>query len=218
MRKPRIPPMLVDLVQTALTACDGTYFDNRNACPSCGGSLSGYDKKKKQFAVLIEGEERRPVHVIVKRFSCQVCKKVCFANEPFYPGTRTGSPVVDLCLTLSGTMPFTRTAIYLEEMGIFVDRMTVRNFSRLDVPEIPTADIFSIHLPMSIVSLSTLAAGLREGGCIEGAEALAACGFPSAHRAAPHRPVTEEEGDQRDKEDNKEERQVQEPHHDGEPE
>jgi hypothetical protein len=216
MRKPRIPPILVDLVQTALTACDGTYFDNRDVCPSCGGSLSGYDKKKKQFAVLIEGGERRPVHVIVKRFSCQMCKKICFADEPFYPGTRTGSPVVDLCLTLCRTMPFTRTAAYLEEMGIFVDRMTVRNFSRLAVPEIPTADVFSIHLPMSIISLSTLAAGLREGSCIEGAEALAACGFPSAHRAALHRPLTHEEGDHRDEEDNKEERHVQEPHHDRE--
>ena len=216
MRKPRIPPMLVDLVQTALTACDGTVFDNRNACPSCGGSLSGYDKKKKQFAVLMERQGRLPVHVFVKRFSCKVCKKVCFANEPFYPGTRTGSPVVDLCLTLSGSMPFTRAAVYLEEMGIVVDRMTVRNFSRLAVPEIPTADVFSIHLPMSIISLSTLAAGLREGSCIEGAEALAACGFPSAHRAALHRPVPEEEWDQRDEEDNKEERHVQEPHHDRE--
>jgi len=216
MRKPRIPPMLVDLVETALTACDGTYFDRRDACPACGGGLSGYDKKKKQFAVLIEEGVRRPVHVIVKRFSCQVCKKVCFADEPFYPGTRTGSPVVDLCLTLSSTMPFTRTAVYLEKMGIEVDRMTVRNFSRLGVPEIPTADVFSIHLPMSIISLSTLAAGLREGSCIEGAEALAACGFPSAHRAAPYRPLPHEEGDQRDKEDNKEERQVQEPHYDRE--
>lgn len=212
MRKPRIPPILVDLVQTALTACDGTVFDNRNFCPSCGGSLSGYDKKKKQFAVLMEWEGRHPVHVVVKRFSCQVCKKVCFADEPFYPGTRIGSPVVDLCLTLSGTMPFTRTAAYLEEMGIHIDRMTVRNFSRLDVPEIPTADVFGIHLPMSIISLSTLAGGLREGSCITGAEALAACGFPSAHGAALHAPLTTEERDERDEEHSKEERQVQEPH------
>ena len=177
--------MLVDLVQTALTACDGTYFDNRDACPTCGGSLSGYDKKKKQFAVLTEGGGRRTVHVIVKRFSCQVCKKVCFADEPFYPGTRIGSPVVDLCLTLCRTMPFTRTAAYLEEMGICVDRMTVRNFSHLAVPEIPTADVYGIRLPMSIISLSTLASGLGEGDCLNGAEALAACGFPSAYHAAP---------------------------------
>jgi len=212
MRKPRIPPMLVDLVQTALTACDGTFFDSRAGCPSCGGILSGYDKKKKQFAVLMEGGGRRPVHVIVKRFSCQLCKKVCFADEPFYPGTRSGSPIVDLCVTLSGTMPFTRTAVYLGEMGICVDRMTVRNFSHLELPEIPMADVFGIHLPMSIISLSTLASGLKEGGCIEGAEALAACGFPSAHRAALHRPLMTEERDERDEEHRKEERQVQEPH------
>jgi hypothetical protein len=212
MRRPRVPPMLSDIVQTALFACDSVVFDSRTACPSCGGSLSGYDKKKKQFAVLMEGGGRRPVHVVVKRFSCKVCKKVCFADEPFYPGTRIGSPVVDLCLTLSGTMPFTRTAVYLEEMGIYVDRMTVRNFSHLKLPEIPTADVFGIHLPISIISLSTLAARLGEGGCIEGAEALAACGFPSAHRAPLHRPLTTEERDERDEEHSKEERQVQEPH------
>jgi hypothetical protein len=216
MRKPRIPPMLVDLVQTALTACDGTVFDTRNVCPSCGGEVYGYDKKEKQFAVLIEDGKRRAVHVFVKRFFCKSCRTVCFAQEPFYPKTRIGSPVVDLCLTLCRTMPFTRSAAYLEGMGIFVDRMTVRNFSRLAVPEIPTADVFSIHLPMSIISLSTLAARLGEGGCIEGAEALAACGFPSAHRAAHHRPVPKEERYQRDKEDKEEERQVQEPHNEGE--
>jgi len=208
MRKPRIPPMLVDLVETALTACDGTCFDNRNVCPSCGGEVYGYDKKEKQFAVLIEDGKRRAVHVFVKRFFCKSCRTVCFAQEPFYPKTRIGSPVVDLCLTLSGTMPFTRTAAFLEEMGIFVDRMTVRNFSRLAVPEIPTADVFGIHLPMSIISLSTLAARLGEGGCIEGAEALAACGFPSAHRAAPGLLLLPEKGDERDEQDKEEDRQV----------
>ena len=185
MRKPRIPPMLVDLVETALTACDGTYFDNRDACPSCGGSLSGYDKKRKQFAVLIEDGKRRAVHVFVKRFYCKSCRTVCFAQEPFYPKTRIGSPVVDLCVTLCRTMPFTRTAAYLEKMGVAVDRMSVRNFSRIPVPGIPMADVFGIRLPMSIISLSTLAAGLREGECLKGAEALAACGSPSSFRVSP---------------------------------
>jgi hypothetical protein len=208
MRKPRIAPMLADIIQTALTACNGTVFDSRDTCPFCGGAISGYDTKKKQFAVLLDVKGRNPVHVVVKRFACRECKKVIFADEPFYPGTRIGSPVVDLCLTLSGIMPFTRTAAYLEEMGIHVDRMTVRNFSRLDVPEIPTADVFGIHLPMSIISLSTLAARLGEGGCIKGAEALAACGFPSAHRAPLHRPLTTEKRDEWDEEYSKEERQA----------
>jgi hypothetical protein len=205
--------MLGDIVQMALTACDGTVFEEREACPGCGGPVSGYDTKKKQFAVLTNGAGRRPVHVFVKRFSCRACKKVCFADEPFYPGTRVGSPVFDLCVTLSGTMPYTRTAAYLEEMGIYIDRMSVRNFARRTLPPVPTADVFGIRLPMSVISLSTLAAGICEGGCIEGAEALAACGFPSAHRAALHAALPPEQGDERDEEHGKEERQVHKPHH-----
>ena len=213
MRRPRVPAMLGDIVQTAFSACEGMVFEDRDACPGCGGALSGYDTKKKQFAVLTNGAGRRPVHVFVKRFSCRACKKVCFADEPFYPGTRIGSPVVDLCVTLSGTMPYSRTATYLEEMGIYIDRMSVRNFARRTLPPIPTADVFGIRFPMSVISLSTLAAGISEGGCIKGAEALAACGFPSAYRAPLQPPAPGKERDERDEEHGKEERQVQGPHH-----
>jgi hypothetical protein len=204
--------MLSDIIQTALFACDRVVFDSRTACPTCGSSLSGYDTKKKQFAVLLDEKGRHPVHVVVKRFACRECKKVIFADEPFYPGTRIGAPVVDLCVTLSGTMPFTRTAAYLAEAGVAVDRMSVRKFARYRFGDIPTADVFGVRLPISIISLSTLSARLGEGGCIEGAEALAACGFPSAHRAPLYRPLTTEERDERDEEHSKEEREVQEPH------
>ena len=213
MRRPRVPAMLGDIVQTAFSACEGMIFEDRDACPGCGGALSGYDTKKKQFAVLTNGAGRRPVNISVKRFSCRACKKVCFADEPFYPGTRIGSPVVDLCVTLSRIMPFSRTATYLEEMGLYIDRMSVRNFAHRTFPPIPTADVFGIHLPMSVISLSTLAAGISEGGCIKGAEALAACGFPSAYRAPLQPPAPEKERDERDEEHGKEERQVQGPHH-----
>jgi hypothetical protein len=203
--------MLGDIVQTAFSACDGMVFEEREACPQCGGAISGYDTKKKQFAILSQGAGSRPVHVFVKRFSCRICKKVCFADEPFYPGTRIGSPKVDLCVTLSGIMPYTRTAAYLEEMGIYIDRMSVRNFARRTLPPIPTADVFGIRLPMSVISLSTLAAGIGEGGCIKGAEALAACGFPSAYRAPLHAALLPEQGDERDEEHGKEERDAQSP-------
>jgi hypothetical protein len=174
--------MLADIIQAALTACDGTVFDSRGNCPLCGGAISGYDTKKKQFAVLLDGKGRHPVHVFVKRFACRECKKVVFADEPFYPGTRIGAPVVDLCITFSATMPFSRAATYLAEAGVAVDRMSVRKFALNRSGVIPTADVFGVRLPISIISLSTLAARLGEGGCIEGAEALAACGFPSAYR------------------------------------
>jgi len=216
VRRPRIPPMIADIVLTALSACDGVVFEERGACPVCGGAISGYDTKKKQFAVLADGEGRRPIHVFVRRFLCKDCKKVCFADEPFYPGTRVGSPVVDLCVTLSMTMPFTQTAVYLEEVGIYIDRMSVRNFVRRTLPPIATADVFGIRLPMSVVALSSLATSVSEGGRIKGAEALAACGFPSADRA-PLRPgLPLEEGNERDKEHGKEEGQVRQPQDRGE--
>ena len=113
-------------------------------------------------------------------------------------------------------MPFTRAAAYLSHIGVLVDRGSVRNYARRGFPEVPGADIFGIRLPVSIISLSEIALRTGEGGRIKGAEALAACGFPSAHRAALHRSIPEEQGNQRDEEDHKEERQVQKPHHDRE--
>jgi hypothetical protein len=185
MKSPRIPPLIIDIVQSGLLASEGIIFDNLETCPVCGGKVSGYDTKKKQFAVMLEGNTRHPVHVFVKRFSCRECHAICFADEPFYPDTRIGSPLVDLCRTLGTTMPFNRVAAHLLHLGIFIDRGTVRNYMNRSFPEIPTTDLFGIRLPPSIISLSELAARLGEGSRIPGTEALAACGFPSAYRAAP---------------------------------
>jgi hypothetical protein len=185
MKSPRIPPLIIDIVQSGLLASEGIIFDNLETCPVCGGKVSGYDTKKKQFAVMLEGNTRHPVHVFVKRFSCRECHAICFADEPFYPDTRIGSPLVDLCRTLGATMPFNRVAAHLLHLGIIIDRGTVRNYMNRSFPEIPTTDLFGIRLPPSIISLSELAARLGEGSRIPGTEALAACGFPSAYRAAP---------------------------------
>ena len=204
MKQPRIHPLLVDIIQSSLLACDGLVFDRREACPVCGGELAGYDTKKRQFAVILKDNEPGPVHVLVKRFSCRQCRAVCYADEPFYPDTRLGSPVVDLCRTLAGIMPFHRTTAFLAHMGIFVDRGTIRNYALGTFPEIPTTDLFGIRFPLSLVSLSTLAAG--EGGRIIGTEALAACGFPSAFRAPPG-PGLFKKRNEGDKQKRKEERQ-----------
>jgi hypothetical protein len=208
--------MLVTLVQTALSACAGSVFDSRVSCPICAGTLSGYDTKKKQFAILRNDGRLTPIHVNVKRFACRQCGAICFADEPFYPGTRIGSPVVDLCLTLSATMPFSRAAVYLGEMGIEVDRMTVRNYARRPFPPVPTADVFGIRLPLSLIALSSLAAGIPEGGCIKGAEALAACSFPSADRAPLQHPLPRKEGDERDEQECDKERDAKNPEDRGE--
>jgi hypothetical protein len=178
LKKRRIPPLLSDLLQTTLALCDGVLFDECGACPQCGGELSGYDTKKKQFAIVIEGEKKRIVCVLVKRFICHQCGQVCLANQPYYPDTRIGSPVVDLCVTLSETMPYSRVSSCLADMGIIVDRWSVRNYVQKNRRMIPAVDMFGFRIPLSIVSLSSLAMGMSRGGKVDGPALLNACGNP----------------------------------------
>ncbi len=207
MKQLRIPPLLVDLVQSSILLFDRMVFDQRNRCPACGGPLSGYDTRARQFAVMLREGTPYPVHVFIKRFTCRECGILCSADEPFYPDTRSGSLVVDLCRTLAETMPFHRTAVYLAQMGILVDRGTVRKYTRQSLPEIPMTDLFGIRLPLSVVSLASLATSAGEGSPVAGAEALAAGGFPSAYRAASHFPLFPEKRDERYEQEGDEERQ-----------
>jgi len=211
MKRLRIPPMLADIVQSSLMVCDGIVFDSRNACPFCGGTLSGYDTKKKQFAVLQETGKKHPVLVYVKRFRCRTCHSLCFADEPFYPNTRIGSPLVDVCRILGTTMPFHRVSATLMQLGIIIDRGTVRNYVHRSCPNIPVTNLFGIDLPLTMLSLADLATRFSEGGRIPGTEVLAACGFPSAYRTAPDRLLPPEQGNERKKEEDKEERQAEHP-------
>jgi hypothetical protein len=211
MKKHRISPFLIDIIQSALLSCEGVVFDSRDACPVCGGTLSGYDTKKKQFAVVIEKDTPHPVNVFVKRFTCRACHAICFAEEPFYPETRIGSPVVELSYTLAAQMPFHRSAAFMEQLGIRVNRGTIRNYARMQFPEIPSTDLFGILLPLSIISLSELSVRSGEGSRIEGAEVLAACGLPSAYRAAPDGRLLPEKRNERQKEEDKEKRQAEHP-------
>ena len=206
MKRLLVPPLLTDIVQSGLLACEGIVFGNREACPVCGGGLSGYDTKQKQFAILQDGDTLRTVHVYVRRFSCKECHAVCFADEPFYPGTRVGSPVVDLCVSLATCMPYHRAAVYLTGLGILVDRGTVRNFARKGCARVSGTDLFGIRLPSSILSLSELAAHTGKGSRITGTEALTACGFPSAYRAAADLPFFPEKRDERYKQESDKER------------
>ena len=185
MKKRSIPPMLSDLVQMTLISFEGVLFDQSGACPHCGGNLSGYDAKKKQFAIVMENGQKRAVNVLVKRFLCHRCGKVSLADQPFYPDTRIGSPVVDLCVTLSETMPYSRVSSCLAEMGIVVDRWSVRNYGQNNNRIVPAVDMFGVRVPLSIVSLSTLAAGMTEGGHRDIRELLAACSLPLGNKQLP---------------------------------
>ena len=207
MKAPRIPPMLSTIVQAGLMAVDGFTFGERATCPFCGGPLSGYDIRKKVFAVIRENDRERTLRVTVKRFSCRACGRIVNADEPFYPGTRIGSPVIDLCLTLATMMPVNRTAAWLDAMDILVDRTSCRQYVRTLARPVPATVLFGVSIPLSVISLSTLATGAGERGTVSGAEVLAACGFPSAGRAPLHRPLPEE-GKERDAEKEEKERNV----------
>jgi hypothetical protein len=207
MRPPKIPPMATDIVQTAITAFDGVEFFHLSSCDKCGGSVQGYDTKTKKFAVLQDGDRKRVITLQVRRFTCRNCKSLCYADEPFYPGTRIGSIIIDLYFTLATTMPRSRAARVIEAMGIVVDRTTWQHYTEEMIPDIQTADVFGMRLPLSVLSISGLTATCREGGCIIGAEALAACGFPSAYRAPANRAVTVQKRDERDEEEEEEKRE-----------
>lgn len=200
MKPPSVPPMLADIVQTGISAVEGMTFSSHTTCPACGGSLAGYDTKKKQFVHLISGNVQRTVFVSVKRFYCKKCHTICYADNPFYPDTRIGSVVIDLCIALSMTMPANRVAAHLAAMGIFVNRMSCRlyirnsssNFVRNNARYIEANDIFGIHLPHSLLSLSVLALNLSEGKHIREEDVLAACGFPSGQRTEMKHVISQE--------------------------
>jgi hypothetical protein len=183
--------MVTDIIQAALCSVDGAEFNDLAACPCCGGPVQGYDTRQKRYAVIRDGGNDRTLTVRVKRFTCRTCHTLCNAEEPFYPDTRLGSLVVDLYFTFATTMPESRAGRLIDAMGIRVDRTTWRNYTRHMVPAIPVTEIFGMRIPSSVLTLSSLAARAPEGEPISGADVLAACGFPSRHRApAPEKAPT----------------------------
>jgi hypothetical protein len=197
MKPPHILPIVVDIVQNAISAVDDITFTGHSVCPACGGSLTGYDTKRKQFAHLITDNGQRTLYVSVKRFYCKKCHKLCYADEPFYPDTRIGSVIIDLCIALSMTVPVNRVPVYLAAMGILVDRSSCRLyiqhisgcFVRTNVRYLDIDNKFGIHLPHSVLSLSALASVLDEESHIDESDVLEACGFPSAPRKARNFPL-----------------------------
>jgi hypothetical protein len=168
--------MVTDLFQTAISLVDGAEFTSLEQCPHCGGLVSGYDTRQKKFAVVLEGEEERTITVRVKRFTCRSCGQLCYADEPFYPGSRIGSPIIDFYVTKSAIMSSSRAARVIAAMGIVIDRTTWKNYRDRTMPEIPQAEFFGMLLPRSILSLSALAAKSPAGDKVTGRDILAACG------------------------------------------
>ncbi len=164
-----IAPMMADLVRKGIAAVDGATFEELGRCPHCGGPLRPHDYRRKRFAIITNGATVRDVRVRVKRFRCNGCGRLCYADSPFYPGTRHGAPIVELAAVLAEQMPPGRAARTLERLGIVLDRATVREYARLPLPPITTMNLFGIHVPVSLLQLPIPPA--RQGGSRVGAAA-----------------------------------------------
>lgn len=197
MKPRRLPPLVADIVKAAISAVDGVTFTGHSVCPVCGGPLVGYDTKRKQFAHLLTASGPKTVYADVRRFCCRNCYAFCLADNPFYPDTRVGSIIIDLCIASSMTMPVNRVPAHLAIMGIDVDRSSCRLYVqhisgcyvRTNVRYIDINEKFGIHLPLSVLSLSALVTELDEGSHIDESEVLAACGYPSAQRKSMNFPL-----------------------------
>ena len=177
--------MLTGIVQAAIRVCDKTEYHSRGVCRSCGGALSGYDTRTKRFALLCDTDRAGPVEVILHRAYCRECGRILMPEEPFYPGTRIGSPVVDLCRALSRSVSSGHVAVLLDHMGVKVDRWSVRAYCNLPVDPPPTVVAYGMNLPVSIIALSALAGEPGRGRPVDGDDILTACNYPSRARDLP---------------------------------
>lgn len=164
MKRVRVPPMLAAFVQSGIAAADGRVFSDPLPCPSCGVTGTGYDRRARRFATMIDEQGTREVMVVVKRFRCRSCGDVQDARAPFYPDTRLGSPVIDLCVTLAQELPYRQVSGVLRDLGLVVDPGTVRNYASRDFGPVPMTTLFGMQLPQSVISLSMRAMRMSETG------------------------------------------------------
>lgn len=124
------PNLLYKPIQEYLADLQDDLFDKPRACPKC---KSNKRKKlrieKKLFCKIITNNGFRDIYVYVLRFQCKDCNRTYIAQAPFYDGIVYGKPIVDLILYLSAKNPFNRVEKILLELGIQVDRDTVRNYT-----------------------------------------------------------------------------------------
>jgi DNA-directed RNA polymerase subunit RPC12/RpoP len=147
--------MMADMVRNGIAAVDGSSFERLERCPYCGGAVRPHDHRAKRFATITDGDSVRDVRVLVKRFRCARCGRLCYADSPFYPGTRHGAPVVELAAVLAERMPAGRASRTLARLGVVLDRATVRTYAALPLPPITTMQLFGIPVPVSVLRLSS---------------------------------------------------------------
>jgi hypothetical protein len=79
-------------------------------------------------------------------------------------------------------MTFGSASAYLQQIGVKVDRWSVRNYAMKNIKEIPTSEQYGIVLPVSIISLAALTSNIGIGTSIRASEVLSACGYPSSQK------------------------------------
>jgi len=173
-----IPPIIADCIYYAVSGVSDVQFLETSGCPACCGPLISHDLKKRRFSTIKTDNGVTHVYVYIKRFHCRDCGQLCYADAPFYENSRFGSPIIDLCLVLSRSYSYSYTSHILDQLGIVIDRGTVRKIAqRYDHP-VKVVDLYGIQLPGSILALSTLGMKSAQSGPLSGSEVLQACGFP----------------------------------------
>jgi len=80
-------------------------------------------------------------------------------------------------------------------MGVLVDRWSIRHYAMTPLPEVPSVEVFGMQIPVSIISISSLAGFARAPGSIDMEDILMACNYPSITRLPPERLDRENTGD-----------------------
>jgi len=174
-RQPFISPIIADLVYQAVTGVSGVQFTDPLPCPNCFGMPVSHDMKLRRFSTVYSSDGEKHIYVYVKRFHCRDCGHLCYAKAPFYEKSRFGSPIVDLCLSLAQDHTFSHSAALMNQMGIVINRGTVRKTVQIHSHEVVSTDFFGLKLPESVLALSTLITGADPSQQLRGSDILDAC-------------------------------------------
>ena len=175
--------MVRDLVSSAILSVEGITYTRLDACSHFGGPVKGHDMRRKRFATVRNKKGKHTVHVFVKRYHCEECGILCYAESPFYPDTRMGMPVVDLCNALIEKHPYHHAARILAALNIVVDRGTLRNYAQRTFPPSDVVEMYGIPLPISILNLNEHSFRVKESSSVPRTELFGASGLPPAARA-----------------------------------
>ena len=124
------PEIMYKPITQFLLSFMGIFYNEFRRCPHCKSTnCKKHNIIEKIFCKLIINGKFVDVLVHVQVYYCKKCRKTYLAKSPFYEGVMYCKPIVNLCLYFSAKNPYNRTEGKLLEMGIQVDRDTVRNYA-----------------------------------------------------------------------------------------